>query len=155
MIIIFILLFSIFSETVKADFTYEFVIEENAINYGIEEASEPSLDNNDQIKDLLVIEEKDQSLTILFSVETEDNQAKSYYLNCLSSDREIELRESNYFFTDLDYQYLGPSHEDQFIFNLNDFSCSGGLFVYSKNLALVKSSPSNKKTIISYQDLDF
>lgn len=152
MIIIFILLFSIFFKPVKAYYAYEFSIEGNSINYEIEELIE---ENNDQINDLLIVQEKDQSLTVLFSVETKDNQAKSYYLKCLDSDRELELKENNYFFTDLNYQYLFPKYDQELIFNLNSFDCQGELFVYSKNLSLVKSNPSNEKTIINYQDLDF
>ena len=152
MLIILIFIFLIFPQTVFADFSHQFSIEDNLIEHKIEKSV---LENNDQIKDLLIVEEKDKSITVLFSLETDLEEVKKYYLSCLDSDLEIELKQDNYYFKDQNYQYLFPNYDQELIFNLDNFLCLGKLAVYSKNLLSARSDLSNETTIISYQDLSF
>ena len=96
MLIIFILFFFLSVSTARADLNYHYLIEDNSIIY---ERDDTSI-NQDLIQDLLVVEEKDNSLTILFSVKSEDQEVKSYYLSFLAPDIEmrfcLSISKSNY-----------------------------------------------------------
>lgn len=148
MIILF-LLFLAFLKPIKADFSYQFQISDNEIKNQLAEHK-----NNDQIKNLLLVREKDSSLTVLFSNKVPEDEVREYFLFCKETEEELQLSKNNYFFKDQKFKYLS-SFDQELIFNIKNYVCQSELAVYSRDVFREESALSTFSSIISYQDLDF
>ena len=114
-----------------------------------------SADNESSIKinDLNVIREKDGSLTVVFFVQEEFKSQHSYQLFCLNEKQEIInsiklSKKDNFLWPEHYFINLFANQNSELIFNLEEFTCIGELYVATEN-----GSKSNKTSIIGIENL--
>lgn len=114
-----------------------------------------SLFNKPSIKidDLNVIREKDNSLTIIFSVQEEIRSLHSYQLFCLDEQQKILnsvklTQNDNFLWPDFFFLSFYANQKNELIFHLTEFDCKNQLYIIGDELF-----ESNRTSVINLEDL--
>jgi hypothetical protein len=99
-----------------------------------------------QVIDLSVIREKDQSLTIVFTLQEESKAPHEYELSCLNEKEEIIhsvklSKNDDFLWSNFSFIRFFANHKNELIFHLNEFNCDG--------LVNIKTDQQKKSTAIS------
>lgn len=106
-----------------------------------------------KIDDLNIIKERDDSLTVIFSVQEASKNLHSYELFCLNQKQEIinsiELNQKdNFLWPEYSFIKFITNQKNELIFHLAEFYCDGDLYVIGDGDFM-----SNKISIIEVEDL--
>lgn len=106
-----------------------------------------------KISDLNAIREKDDSLTIIFTLEEEIKNNHSYQLFCLDENLQIKhslvlSQNDNFLWPMFSFFNLHANQKSELIFHLEKFSCEGKVYIIGDGVF-----ESDKSTIIEVEDL--
>lgn len=106
-----------------------------------------------EINDLNVIREKDDSLTIVFSVQEKSKNIHSYQLFCLDKQQKIAnsielIQNDNFLWPEFSFLNFYANQKNELIFHLTEFSCDGEVYVVGDEFF-----ESNKTSIINLDNL--
>ncbi|AKM81388.1 MAG: hypothetical protein US01_C0001G0438 [candidate division TM6 bacterium GW2011_GWF2_28_16] len=110
-------------------------------------------DKTSIIKDLSVIRELDQSLSIIFSLEETEKRQHSFQLICLDEGGEVTnsnklFKNDDFLWSDFFFTNSFSNKKNEFIFHLDKLECSGLVYVLTDF-----SIQSDKTSIIRVEDL--
>lgn len=101
-----------------------------------------------EVEGLLAIREKDQSLTILISINSSDKNNHSFELFCADNNQSAKLNKvDDFLWTDFNFLNFLSNHQDEFIFHLNSFDCFSNVYL------LADGRNKTSTSIINIEDL--
>lgn len=106
-----------------------------------------------KINDLNVIREKDNSVTVIFSVQEDVKSLHSYQLFCLDKRQQILnsiqlTQDDNFLWSEFSFLNFYANQKNEIIFHLTEFSCDSEVYVVGDGLF-----ESNRTSIIGLENL--
>lgn len=114
--------------------------------------------NSDQINELLAIQEKEDTITLLLTLKQQQPQLVQLFLNCRDKNEQIlysiPLEQTSIFlWPGKIRRFFLAQPQQEFIFQIQNFSCPGQLEVWSRNVWGMASSHSLPTVVVSVEDL--
>lgn len=106
-----------------------------------------------KINDLNIVREKDNSVTVIFSIQEDDKSPRSYQIICLDEQQEILnslklIQKDNFMWPEFSFFNFYSNQKNELIFRLTEFNCDGEAYVVGDEFF-----KSNKTKIINLEDL--
>lgn len=119
------------------NYVQDFKLQVNNLTY-LENFTNPPTVSNAKIKDVNLIRESDQSLTLIFSLNEEVKKTDSYFLICTDENQKLLnkvqlIRTDDFLWSNFDFSNFNSNQKGDLIFHLAEFPCAGMINVASGN----------------------